>query len=348
MELSGAAAGTSGSPADRVPARGTPAGVPSQVFAFATCGVAFGAVALALGSQADVAAASTTQGFVGLGLLVIATGIALGRVLGTHRIFTRYSGLGAGFVLFLSGSVLWVVVELETPSSSPPYWPVPVLLLTLVGLDWHRAERLRAVVVASGLLLVPAIHFGAATAVLVALGWFLVAVTAFWSFEQDFRAAAPRLIPPQPRLAAHKADRRGVDLVRIADVAVAVAVGLALLIGNPSCSGPSLLPSLRSGDEQDPNLADRLAGNGAVGSDATIPGGHALAGGALASAPVVGRAILRSSRARGRSPRAGSSPIGDDPRLQPCAEPVRPGGSPDRGCGRGRLIGPVQPRRSLR
>lgn len=244
------------------------AGVLSQVLVFAVGALTFAGLGLSF-DDADITV---------FAVVTLTVGVALGLALDLRAFFARVPGALLGLGAVLLAFFGWVLVSTQTRSTPNPGWLLLVGLFAL-GLDWRWVERLRPLVAASALLVIPLIGVEQLAALPLALGWFVLAVTAYWSFQRDLVRTSPHL-QPVAGYAAPRPVNTSVDLVRIGGLALIGALALALFIGNPSCS-PTRSASSTGGagssaggsfDPRDPSGSGSGSGSGSTGSGSTGSG----------------------------------------------------------------------------
>ncbi len=241
------------------PGMGTPgrdilAAVPTRV---ATAVVASLAIVI-VGVAAEQAALSLVC------VVAVLLGIGVGAATGVDRAFRSFSGLGAAFITGGIATVLWALAAsqgFEAP-------PISILVVSgaVLGLDWLYVPRLRTLVFASGILVVPAVGLDRGWTLPAALLWLGLAFVTFWLLEQDQRAALEQLQLIEPSGASRPT--AGLDLARTLGIAALVGLTAAFLLGSPSCNldldPPDQAPN--GGGEYGPGDPGSYGGEGGTGN----------------------------------------------------------------------------------
>lgn len=266
-----------------------------------TQGMVLLAVALALGALSIRLRLVDVFAF-GVGTLFAA--VFFGLAAGAGRLFRHIAGWVAALGVVLLLLTVWGFLEMSASVNWAPT-VIPYVGLFVVGLDWGYATRLRSVVVLSGLLLVPVIGELEPTSLLVALAWFAAAAASFWCAQRDVARAADH---PAPMGATNPPPARSpvTDLVSIAGLAAVAALGLAVLIGNPSCERrpPSTDVSSRTRELAGRAGAGGQAGGGQAGSGQAgsgQAGGRSGSGSGSGSGTGSGTGLGTGSGSAGRS-----------------------------------------------
>jgi hypothetical protein len=166
--------------------------------------------------------------------VTLAGAIVVGETTGISRWFENASGmlvaLGALAVLFIVHAVTDTRLLGEQP-----WYVFLVVVLVPIGLDWRFSTRLRARVVASGLVVVPLVGAASAWSLAGAVAWFLGALVTLALLQRDAERAVlrpARLGPPAPT------SRRYAEIARTVAIGLVVGGAMALLVGDPSCTSP--------------------------------------------------------------------------------------------------------------
>ncbi len=187
---------------------------------------------------------------VGFAEAALVGGIAVGGLTSASaRAFRPFAGWAAGMLVATVAIVAWAVAAANLGGDVPvPAEAAAYVGLFVAGLDWQRADRLRALVVVSGLGLVPFLASSNPVTVVLGLIWFGAAAVTLWLVERDVGRWSWRIAPagPPPPTDAGAGWAGAGSVARVTGLAVVVAVGCALLFGSPSCE--------RSRDQSRPSM----------------------------------------------------------------------------------------------
>lgn len=236
----------------------TDASPASQVLVFLACCVAFSAIGV---RARDLVVAVAPAAALALGIAVcIGTDV--------RKALRTFPGIVAAMLAMLALTVAWAFIE--SRNGSFPYGVVPLVGVLIVGLDWAWVERLRPLVVASGLAMVFLFDADLAVALGFALVWFATTAAALWSLQRDTRRALPTPTPLAGG-AVHRVDPSGQELALIAGASIALGLVLTLLISMISLElNPPTPPG--SGLNR-PALPRPGGGQGSPGGGQGSPGG---------------------------------------------------------------------------
>jgi hypothetical protein len=235
----------------------TDASPSSQLLAYGALAVAFAALGVRAG---DPLVFGAPAGALALGIAVcIGTDV--------RRFLRTFPGVVAAMLAMLVLTLVWMVVE--SRGTSFPYPAVLLVGIAVLGTDWAWVERIRPLVVVSGLSVAVLLDTELATALLVALGWFATAATALWSLQRDTRRSLPTPSPIGGR--RRPVDPTGQELAMIAGSSIALALVATLLI------------SMIHIELDPPAASDRSAGRSLPGSSGASPSGGRSSGGGAGS-----------------------------------------------------------------
>jgi hypothetical protein len=176
----------------------------------------------------------------------LGAGVAASFVLPAERWFVATSGVAVGVLVAMGLFVLLAFGVVATGSA--PALPPALLLVALVpvGLDWHRAVRLRARAVSTGVIVLLALFFSGVRAdfdlgavseaalAAVVLVWFALLLTSLWLLSTDVTAALarPRPIDGVPAPPPAPAGR---EVATVAVFAGMTGLLLATLVSTVDC-----------------------------------------------------------------------------------------------------------------
>jgi hypothetical protein len=265
--------------------------------------------ALAASSLAVLSVAVVTEHYVAAGFAEAALlgGIAVGGLTGaSDRVFRSIPAWGAGLLGGVLALIAWSITAANLRGSMP-VGPEVVLYvaLFLAGLDWQRADRLRAIVVLSGVALVPTLVAGGPASVGFGLAWFAAVAVSLWLVERDIGRWSWRIVPAGPVSPASVGSEwsRVAGLLRVAGSAAIVAVACALVFGGLSCEQRRDVASGQTG-------AGRSSGGGTYGGGNYGGGARTGAGGGRISRDDAGPEIPTRPRAPGGDVAGGSGGAG--------------------------------------
>lgn len=161
--------------------------------------------------------------------------IVIGEASGLSARFENVSGV---LVAFAAIAVLFVAHAVTDARllGDEPWLAFLVMALVPIGLDWRFAPRLRARVVASGVVVVPLVGAQTGWSLAGAVVWFLAALVTLALLQRDVELAVlrpARTEHPPPR------ERRYADIARTAAIGLVVGAAAALLLGDLSCTSPT-------------------------------------------------------------------------------------------------------------
>jgi hypothetical protein len=159
----------------------------------------------------------------------------IGEAAGVSPRFENVSGV---LVSFAALAVLFVAHAVTDARllGDEPWLAALVVALVPIGLDWRFAPRLRARVVASGVVVVPLVGAHTSWSLAAAVVWFLAALVTLALLQRDSERAVLR-----PARAEHPAPNEGryAAIARTAAIGLVVGAAAALMLGDLSCAGPT-------------------------------------------------------------------------------------------------------------
>lgn len=193
-------------------------------------GTGLAAMAVAVLSLRSLEADSLVRWLL-IGLAATAGGAVLSLTTKVGRFFLRVSATLAAAVVAMAGFFVIGVTGMATEGSLLVLW---VIIAAVVGVDLCWASRIRLLTLLSGLLLLPLVVSDPLPALGWVLSWIVLVLATFWLLDGDAHRQAEQ---PEPPLGESSSPaRRPVDLLRIVGFGLTVAAGLALTVGDPSCS----------------------------------------------------------------------------------------------------------------
>lgn len=161
--------------------------------------------------------------------------IVIGEVAGISPRFENVSGVLVSFAALAVLFVAHAVTDARLLGDEP--WLVAlVVALVPIGLDWRFAPRLRARVVASGVVVVPLVGAQTSWSLAGAVVWFLAALVTLAFLQRDAEHAVLR--PAQTERPA-PSERRYAEIARTAAIGLVVGAAAALVLGDLSCTSPT-------------------------------------------------------------------------------------------------------------